>query len=383
MLPPLPLLFRPRLLFITLYSQLTRRSAFSLKLALVLLHILFVGVLFLFDRDLIEKTKHEPWYTATYVLLFVATLVQYFATAGTSPGYVIDVQKTIDERDAAARRTLLASDIQKAVDERDAAARKPLLPSKQPASSKNGDVAITVDGRNNHRGNATASSKNGDVAITVDGRNNHRGNATAWTKLVMSLYPQRSSTTSLTCPYCNILQPPRAKHCHDCNKCVLQFDHHCVWLGTCIGQGNHCRFWWYICGETALTLWTCILYIGYLKSNILKAWWADIILILLLAALSICLIFLMLLLLFHSFLIMTNQTTYELVRRRRIAYLRGIPERVYPFNEGVCRNLYLFCCARSSSSSSMYRMERLPTAQELEEKSRPYTCYDVLSCRCC
>ncbi|XP_042030082.1 protein S-acyltransferase 10-like isoform X1 [Salvia splendens] len=365
------------------FSDPARRSAFSLKLALVLLHILFVGVLFLFDRDLIEKTKHEPWYTATYVLLFVATLVQYFATAGTSPGYVIDVQKTIDERDAAARRTLLASDIQKAVDERDAAARKPLLPSKQPASSKNGDVAITVDGRNNHRGNATASSKNGDVAITVDGRNNHRGNATAWTKLVMSLYPQRSSTTSLTCPYCNILQPPRAKHCHDCNKCVLQFDHHCVWLGTCIGQGNHCRFWWYICGETALTLWTCILYIGYLKSNILKAWWADIILILLLAALSICLIFLMLLLLFHSFLIMTNQTTYELVRRRRIAYLRGIPERVYPFNEGVCRNLYLFCCARSSSSSSMYRMERLPTAQELEEKSRPYTCYDVLSCRCC
>ncbi|XP_042043012.1 protein S-acyltransferase 10-like isoform X3 [Salvia splendens] len=340
------------------FSDPARRSAFSLKLALVLLHILFVGVLFLFDRDLIEKTKHEQWYTATYVLLFVATLVQYFATAGTSPGYVIDVQKAIDERDAAARRTLLASDIQKAIDDRDAAARKPLLPSKQPASNKNGDVAITVDGRNNHRGNATASSKNGDVAITVDGRNNHRGNVTAWTKLVMSLFPQRSSTTSLICPYCNILQPPRAKHCHDCNKCVLQFDHHCVWLGTCIGQGNHCRFWWYICGETALTLWTCILYIGYLKSNILKAWWADIILILLLAALSICLIFLMLLLLFH----------------------RGIPERVYPFDEGVCRNLYIFCCARSSS---MYRMERLPTAQELEEKSRPYTCYDVLSCRCC
>ncbi|KAH6755932.1 DHHC-type zinc finger family protein [Perilla frutescens var. hirtella] len=311
---------------------LARRSAFSLKIALVMLHMVFAGVLFLFDRDLIEKTKQEPWYTALYVLLFIATLVQYFITAGTSPGYVLDVLKAVDERDAAARRALLAS--------------------KQPASSKNGDVVITVDGRNNHRGNATA-----------------------WTKLVMSLYPPGS----LTCPYCNIIQPPRAKHCHDCDKCVLQFDHHCVWLGTCIGQGNHCRFWWYICEETALSLWTSILYIGYLESNILKAWWADIILILLLAALSITLIFLLLLLLFHSYLIMTNQTTYELVRRRRIVYLRGIPERVYPFNEGVRRNLYLFCCARSS----MYRMERLPTAQELEEKSRPYTCYDVVSCRCC
>jgi hypothetical protein len=41
-----------------------------------------------------------------------------------------------------------------------------------------------------------------------------------------------------------IMQPPRAKHCHDCDKCVLQFDHHCVWLGNCIGQGNHCQFWW-------------------------------------------------------------------------------------------------------------------------------------------
>ncbi|KAL1569781.1 protein S-acyltransferase [Salvia divinorum] len=320
------------------FSDPALRSAFYLKLALVLLHIVFVGVLFLFDRDLIEKTKHEPWYTAMYALLFVATLIQYFVTAGTSPGYVIDVQKAIDERDAAARRKLLAS--------------------KQPASSKNGDVVITVDGRNNCRGNTTA-----------------------WTKLVMSLSPQRSSTTSLTCSYCNIPQPPRAKHCHDCNKCVLQFDHHCVWLGTCIGQGNHCRFWWYICEETALTIWTSILYTGYLKSNILKAWWADIILIILLVALSISLIFLMLLLLFHSYLIMTNQTTYELVRRRRIVYLRGIPERVYPFSEGVCRNLYLFYCARSSSS--MYRLERLPTAQELEDKSRPYTCYDVLSCRCC
>ncbi|KZV58162.1 protein S-acyltransferase 10 [Dorcoceras hygrometricum] len=77
---------------------------------------------------------------------------------------------------------------------------------------------------------------------------------------------------------------------------------------------------------------------------------------------------------------MTNQTTYELVRRRRIVYLRGIPERVHPFSKGVCRNLSLFCCA---NRGSMYRMEALPTAAELEEKAKPYTCSDVLSCRCC
>ncbi|CAA2989498.1 Protein S-acyltransferase 10 [Olea europaea subsp. europaea] len=195
----------------------------------------------------------------------------------------------------------------------------------------------------------------------------------------MDMYPPGSSIRNWTCTYCNILQPPRAKHCHDCEKCVLQFDHHCVWLGTCIGQRNHCRFWWYILEETALCLWTIILYIVYLKYNISKTWWVDVIIILLLGTLSICLIFLLLLLLFHCYLIVTNQTTYELVKRRRIPYLRGVPQRVYPFSKGLCRNLYVFCCAQNS----ILPMEPMPSAQELEDKLRPYTCLDILSCRCC
>lgn len=39
-----------------------------------------------------------------------------------------------------------------------------------------------------------ASSKNGSVVISMDGRNYHRGNTTAWTKLVMDLYPTVTST---------------------------------------------------------------------------------------------------------------------------------------------------------------------------------------------
>ncbi|KAL3527270.1 hypothetical protein ACH5RR_011926 [Cinchona calisaya] len=321
-------------------SDPARRSAFGLKVALVVLHLIFVGILFVFDNDFIEKTKQRPWYTAIYLILFVATLAQYFFTSNTSPGYVLDAMRVVNETDALVRRISMTS--------------------KQPASSKNGNVVISVD-RNQL------------------GRNLLASNATSWTKLVMDMYPPGTSVRTWTCSYCNIVQPPRSKHCHDCDKCVLQFDHHCVWLGTCIGEGNHCRFWWYICEETALCLWTGILYITYLKSNISKSWWVDIIMILLLATLCISLIFLVLLLLFHSYLIMTNQTTYELVRRRRIPYLRGIPERVYPFSKGVCRNLYNFCFAQSSE----YKMERLPTSQELEEKSRPYTCLDALTCRCC
>ncbi|XP_021668834.1 protein S-acyltransferase 10 isoform X3 [Hevea brasiliensis] len=270
------------------------RSSLGLKVALVMLHLIYVGILFLFDNHLIDKTKQDPWYIALYLLLFIATLVQYFVTSGSSPGYVLDAMRALNEKNA--------------------------------------------------------------------------------------VFAKASMTAkTLTCSYCNVEQPPRAKHCHDCDKCVLQFDHHCVWLGTCIGWGNHCRFWWYICEETALCLWTDILCIAYLKANIIRAWWKDAIMILLLVILSISLIFLLLFLLFHSYLILTNQTTYELVRRRRIPYLRGIPERVYPFSKGVCRNLYEFCCARSN----IYKLERLPTAIEIEEKSRPHTCLDFLTCRCC
>ncbi|XWS42205.1 hypothetical protein CRYUN_Cryun17cG0148100 [Craigia yunnanensis] len=244
-------------------SDPARRSALCLKVALVMMHLIYAGILFLFDSDLIEKTKKEPWYTALYLLLFFATLFQYFITSGSSPGYVLDAMRAVNETNVIHTKSSMAS--------------------KQPASSKNGSLIVTVEG---------------SQAV----RNFQGSNPTSWTKLVMDMYPPGTSIRTCTCSYCNVEQPPRAKHCYDCDKCVLQFDHHCVLLGTCIGQGNHCKFWWYICEETVLCLWTVILYITYLKANISRAWWKDAIMILLLIGLSISLIFLLLLLIFHRYL---------------------------------------------------------------------------------
>ncbi|KAL0244806.1 hypothetical protein GEMRC1_008888 [Eukaryota sp. GEM-RC1] len=47
-----------------------------------------------------------------------------------------------------------------------------------------------------------------------------------------------------SCPKCSLTQPNRSKHCLYCHRCVERYDHHCFWLGNCIGGKNH--FWFVI-----------------------------------------------------------------------------------------------------------------------------------------
>ena len=54
------------------------------------------------------------------------------------------------------------------------------------------------------------------------------------------------------CTVCEALQPLRAKHCKECGKCVALHDHHCPWLGTCVGEKNRLRFYWYLVAEAGL-----------------------------------------------------------------------------------------------------------------------------------
>lgn len=83
-----------------------------------------------------------------------------------------------------------------------------------------------IDGQSHQNPRETASHE-----ATADNRHNQ--------EIVIHI----PSLESSACEWCHIYnRPPRCHHCSTCNRCVLQMDHHCIWMNTCIGYGNYRNF---------------------------------------------------------------------------------------------------------------------------------------------
>lgn len=165
------------------------------------------------------------------------------------------------------------------------------------------------------------------------------------------------------CTVCCLEQPLRAKHCRECGKCIAVHDHHCPWIGVCIGEKNRFYFWWYLFFECVLLWVSAGLVVKSISDEEGWQWiidnWAKLPIMIIL---SFFIIMVTCLLGYHTYLAMANQTTWENVSWEKISYMKMFSRKFgSPFSKGLFSNIYYYCCKKYPDAYTIWHITKKPT----------------------
>ena len=122
------------------------------------------------------------------------------------------------------------------------------------------------------------------------------------------------------CYTCLMFKPDRAHHCKICNHCILKMDHHCPWIGCCIGFFNYKYFLTLLLYSWICSLFFIIIFAHISKQIIItnliynqKIIYGEIFFILIYFASIAFFVFTFVLYFFHWYLVSNNFSTFEYV----------------------------------------------------------------------
>uniref|UniRef100_A0A0G4F2M7 Palmitoyltransferase n=1 Tax=Chromera velia CCMP2878 TaxID=1169474 RepID=A0A0G4F2M7_9ALVE len=72
------------------------------------------------------------------------------------------------------------------------------------------------------------------------------------------------------CKTCKTAKPARSKHCSLCEVCVSRFDHHCIWIANCVGEGNHHLFLTFLLLHTFLCVYGTFVLLQTLRAILVE-----------------------------------------------------------------------------------------------------------------
>ncbi|XP_029452581.1 probable palmitoyltransferase ZDHHC14 isoform X2 [Rhinatrema bivittatum] len=147
------------------------------------------------------------------------------------------------------------------------------------------------------------------------------------------------------CFTCKIFRPPRASHCSLCDNCVERFDHHCPWVGNCVGKRNYRFFYMFILSLSFLTVFIFAFVITHVILRSQQAGFLSALKDSPASVLEAVVCFFSVWSIvglsgFHTYLISSNQTTNEDIKGSWSSK-RG-KENYNPYSYG---NIFTNCCA--------------------------------------